>query len=88
MLKNDVIIWKKRKKLLPLGKNAVAMAKVNHQSQKVICQNNPNRILLKVTKYLGTSKSSLEVILRKLPRGRESATSPPPPPLPTPTRHK
>ena len=85
MLKNDVII---RHNMLPLGKNVVAMAKASHQSQKVLCQNNPNRILLKVTKYLGTSKSSLEVILRKLPRGRKSATPPPHRPLPTPPRHE
>ena len=75
MLKNDVMAWKKSKNLLPLVKNAVAMAKASHKFQKCLCQNNPNKILLKVTKYLGTSRSSLEAILRKLPGGAESIPS-------------
>ena len=78
MLKNDVITWKKSKHLLPLVKNVVAITKANHQSQKFLCQNNPNKILLKVTKYLGTSKSSLEVIWQKLSGGAESAPLPSP----------
>ena len=69
MPENDIIIWKKSEKLLPLIKNLVAKALASHQSQKFLCQNNPNKIKLNVTKYLGTSKSSLEVILRKLPGG-------------------
>ena len=75
MLKNDVMAWKKSKSLLPLVKNVVAMAKASHQFQKCLCQNNPNKILLKVTKYLGTCRSSLEAILRKLPGGAESTPS-------------
>ena len=50
MFKNDVITWKKSKDY--------------YQSQIFLCQNSPNKVLLKVTKYLGSSKSSLEVILR------------------------
>ena len=69
MVKNEAIIWKKSKNLLPLVKNVVVMAKPSRQSQKFLYQNNPNKNLLKVTKYLGTSKSSLEIILRKLQEG-------------------
>ena len=63
MLKNDVIPWKKNQKVYPLVKSVVAKAKANHQSQRSLCQNNPNKILLKVGKSLGTTKNSLEVIL-------------------------
>ena len=76
MFENDIITWKDSEKLLPLIKNVVAMALASHQSQKFLCKNNFNKIKLNVTKYLGTSKSSLEVILRKLPGGAESAPHP------------
>ena len=53
-------------------KNVVSMAEVSHQSQKSLCQNNPNKILLKVRKYLGTRKNSLEVIIKKAVRGEQN----------------
>ena len=77
MLKNGVITWKTSRNC-PLVKNVVAMANASHQSPKFLCQNNPNKILLKVRKYLGTNKNSLEVILRKLPGGKLPPAPPPP----------
>ena len=75
MLKNDAITWKKSK-IYALVKNVVSMAEVSHQSQKILCQNNPNKILLKVRKYLGTCKNSLEVVLRKLSEGSRICPTP------------